>query len=78
MPIIAKLSLGFAVLFWVEAAFWFGLPWWLVGAGMYNGPIPIIGGAFRHQRNLNDRKSSKKALLAEFHAQLESYSRAIP
>ena len=46
MPIIAKLSLGFAVLFWVEAAFWFGLPWWLVGAGMYNGPIPIIGGAF--------------------------------
>ena len=42
MPTIAKLSRGFAVLFWVVAAFWFILPWWQVQAGMYDGPVAFI------------------------------------
>lgn len=42
MPVVAKLSRAFAVMFGIVALFWLSLPGWQAAAGMYEGGETII------------------------------------
>ena len=42
MPLVAKFSRAFAVLFGIVALFWFILPFWQAAAGVYEGGEAII------------------------------------
>jgi hypothetical protein len=51
MPLVAKLSRAFSVLFGIVALFWFILPFWQAVAGVYEGGDAIVvcwffGGCF--------------------------------